>query len=104
MMVMGNASTFKREACKLILSNREIERRPVIGHGAFIFHFDLFIKSPTSGRLISSRDYQCPPPQKKSSHLFSRRNQINNSVTHIVQHNAHKDVERNAKEVHYGAS
>ena len=42
--------------------------------------------------------------KKKSSHLFSRRNQINNSVTHIVQHNAHKDVKRNAKEVHYGAS
>ena len=59
----------KEKPCKLILSNREIERRPVIGHGAFIFHFDLFIKSPTSGRLISSRDYQCPPPQKKSSRL-----------------------------------
>ena len=53
----------KEKPCKLILSNREIEGRPVIGHGAFIFHFDLFIKSPISGRLISSRDYQCPPPQ-----------------------------------------
>lgn len=26
------------------------------------------------------------------------------SATHIVQHNTHKDVQRNAKEVHYGAS
>ena len=25
-------------------------------------------------------------------------------ITYIVQHNANKDVERNAKEVHYGAS
>lgn len=33
-------------------------------------------------------------------------NNIHNigTLTHIVQHNTDKDVERNAKEVHYGAS